>query len=430
VAKEDDHEKSGHHFFYTLTKKETTLEKSFNYYPYGLPAYTWTREGEQETREKFQGKEYEEKTGLYNFHFRQYDGALGRFTSIDPKNQFASGYVGMGNNPVIGVDPDGQWVNFVIGAIVGGIGGYSTGKALGKSGWDLFAYTIAGAGIGAATAGVGSAVTAGTSATLGATGSTLVGGTVAGAFNGAAMAGLAGGNIGQGALYGSIGGLAGSTASLANVQGIVPGALYGAGTGGLISGGISSLSGGSFGDGFRSGAISGGILGGIGGGISAAQSKYERNILFGGVTKSGKLSFVNDYLSDVDAYNNGLEKLIIKNDLREGQNGSTIPVLNGQEITLPEAYAIEGGTKSNLYLKIAGRSLRGIGSTLTHEFTHVSDLYSGYANRYYAQNGINPIRTTLHLEMRGYRANIAYGYNVPTYLKHLIQVKSLFNQRY
>ena len=29
---------------------------------------------------------------------------------MDPARQFASPYVGMGNNPVVGVDPDGEWV--------------------------------------------------------------------------------------------------------------------------------------------------------------------------------------------------------------------------------------------------------------------------------------------------------------------------------
>ena len=37
-----------------------------------------------------------------------YDSRIGRWTSIDPARQFASPYVGMGNNPVNGVDPDGR----------------------------------------------------------------------------------------------------------------------------------------------------------------------------------------------------------------------------------------------------------------------------------------------------------------------------------
>lgn len=32
---------------------------------------------------------------------------MGKFISVDPERQFASPYLGMGNNPVNGVDPDG-----------------------------------------------------------------------------------------------------------------------------------------------------------------------------------------------------------------------------------------------------------------------------------------------------------------------------------
>jgi hypothetical protein len=45
--------------------------------------------------------------------------SFARWLSVDPKNQFASPYVGMGNNPVIGIDPDGQ---FVFSALLPGVG--------------------------------------------------------------------------------------------------------------------------------------------------------------------------------------------------------------------------------------------------------------------------------------------------------------------
>ena len=38
---------------------------------------------------------------------RNYDPQTGRFLQNDPYDQFASGYVGMGNYPVNGVDPSG-----------------------------------------------------------------------------------------------------------------------------------------------------------------------------------------------------------------------------------------------------------------------------------------------------------------------------------
>jgi RHS repeat-associated protein len=69
---------------------------------------------------RYQGKELQDGLGLdlYDFHARQYDPLLGRFTSVDPMNQFASGYVGMGNNPVNMVDPNGQ---LAFAALGGGI---------------------------------------------------------------------------------------------------------------------------------------------------------------------------------------------------------------------------------------------------------------------------------------------------------------------
>jgi len=74
----------------------------------------------------YQGKEYRTEDGLnlYDFHARQYDPALGRFLAVDPAGQFSNPYLGMGNNPVVGVDPDGKWVNYVLGGVVRAIQGY------------------------------------------------------------------------------------------------------------------------------------------------------------------------------------------------------------------------------------------------------------------------------------------------------------------
>ncbi|MCA4900649.1 MAG: fibronectin type III domain-containing protein, partial [Cytophagales bacterium] len=57
----------------------------------------------------YQGKyaEKDDETGWNHFELREYDPVIGRWTSKDPAGQFYSPYVGMGNNPVSGVDPDG-----------------------------------------------------------------------------------------------------------------------------------------------------------------------------------------------------------------------------------------------------------------------------------------------------------------------------------
>ncbi len=76
-----------------------------DYYPYGSIA----RSGGISYRYEYQGA-YAEKdpvTGFNNFDLRMYDGRIGRWLSTDPNAQYYSPYVGMGNDPVSRVDPDG-----------------------------------------------------------------------------------------------------------------------------------------------------------------------------------------------------------------------------------------------------------------------------------------------------------------------------------
>jgi RHS repeat-associated protein len=117
-------QESGYMYIYLSNENDTPVEVYFDdffvehvqspvvqvngYYPYGLTAYSWIRESEQETKVKFQGKELDEKTGWYNFHARQYDPTTARWGVVDPAGQFASPYSAMGNNPVIMVDPNGE----------------------------------------------------------------------------------------------------------------------------------------------------------------------------------------------------------------------------------------------------------------------------------------------------------------------------------
>lgn len=85
---------------------------------------------------------------------------VARWLSVDPKSQFASPYTGMGNNPVMMVDPDGQlawFIPVIIGAVVGGTTG---GIVAHNNGQDWWKGAITGAFIGAA-------VGLGVSATIG-----------------------------------------------------------------------------------------------------------------------------------------------------------------------------------------------------------------------------------------------------------------------
>ena len=166
-----------------ITVTESPVIQVNAYYPFGLNAYAWTRDGETENKYLYQGKELDSHTGWQDFHARQYDGAVARFWSIDPRNQFASGYTGMGNLPVMGVDPDGEFffVPIIVGAVIGGVVG---GMHASQSG----DYSVAG-GIwrGALIGGLAGAGGAGISA---AGSGAMLAGAVGGAIGGSGFAGL------------------------------------------------------------------------------------------------------------------------------------------------------------------------------------------------------------------------------------------------
>jgi RHS repeat-associated protein len=57
----------------------------------------------------YQGEfaEKDQETDWNSFELRQYDSEIGRWLSVDPYQQYWSPYVGMGNDPVNQIDPDG-----------------------------------------------------------------------------------------------------------------------------------------------------------------------------------------------------------------------------------------------------------------------------------------------------------------------------------
>ncbi|WP_163394145.1 RHS repeat domain-containing protein [Flavobacterium limi] len=79
--------------------------KSFaDYYPFGerLPD-----RNSLNYRYAFQGQELDTETNMEAFQLRLWDGRIGRWLSPDPMGQYSSPYLGMGNNPVNGLDPNG-----------------------------------------------------------------------------------------------------------------------------------------------------------------------------------------------------------------------------------------------------------------------------------------------------------------------------------
>ena len=93
---------------FKVTQVHSNVVAGADYYPFGLVMST--REITQEPyRYGYQGQ-YSEKdndTGYNSFELRQYDARTGRWISGDPYGQYNSPYLGMGNNPVNGVDPSG-----------------------------------------------------------------------------------------------------------------------------------------------------------------------------------------------------------------------------------------------------------------------------------------------------------------------------------
>ncbi|MBL7732205.1 MAG: hypothetical protein JNM88_13580 [Chitinophagaceae bacterium] len=79
----------------------------------------------------------------YNeFALRTYDPQIGRWTTADPYDEFASPYLGMGTNPANLVDPDGGSVGSAIWAFFGGgVGGAGCASTAGMSGYGWAAAT-------------------------------------------------------------------------------------------------------------------------------------------------------------------------------------------------------------------------------------------------------------------------------------------------
>ena len=102
---------------------------------------------------------YDSETGLYYLMARYYNPVNGRFLSEDPARDGYNWYVYCNNNPLIYVDPNGQFIitttALVIiglataGAVVGGIVGNYFAEKNGATGWEKAGY-IAGGSLGGA----------------------------------------------------------------------------------------------------------------------------------------------------------------------------------------------------------------------------------------------------------------------------------------
>ncbi len=151
---------------FQVTHIKGNLLEEKHYYPFGLTMQGLSShaEGKLSTAYGFQGKEmqngeFNDGSGLeeYDFEARYYDQQLGRWHNMDPAGQFASGYIGMGNNWINGTDPDGRFVfiPILIGAAVGALSSASLYTIASGSSWNWssFGQAVAFGAVGGAISG-------------------------------------------------------------------------------------------------------------------------------------------------------------------------------------------------------------------------------------------------------------------------------------
>jgi RHS repeat-associated protein len=95
----------------SLEEKEGALKNRYNYYPGGLTFNSYQRSFSKANNYKYNGKELQEETQLYDYGARFYDPALMRFSTIDPmsaERDWLTPYNYVQNNPILRIDPTGM----------------------------------------------------------------------------------------------------------------------------------------------------------------------------------------------------------------------------------------------------------------------------------------------------------------------------------
>ncbi|CAM4795199.1 unnamed protein product [Rotaria magnacalcarata] len=123
-----------------LIVKNQEVVAAYDYLPYGNLIRQYGIPQVQ-IAYRYTGQEWDEETGLYNYHARLYDPAIGRFYQIDPQEQYASPYKYAGNSPVSMIDPSGEIAFLPIMIGLGLLGGYLGGSAANNNWcpweWDM-----------------------------------------------------------------------------------------------------------------------------------------------------------------------------------------------------------------------------------------------------------------------------------------------------
>ncbi len=185
--------------------EDCNMDESYAYTAYGVMKAL--EEPSNPTREKFTGKEFDtdgyvdgvvDGMDLFYFGARYYDPVVGVWISVDAAEQFINGY-GYPTNPVVLVDPDG---NFVLSAaIIGGIFAAGTAtinaiteavmdeQSFGECAWNVFVKSNIAFAVGFVSGGVGAGTSSSLNAAIQAAGGSAFGGATVGGMTAGAISG-------------------------------------------------------------------------------------------------------------------------------------------------------------------------------------------------------------------------------------------------
>jgi len=342
-----------------------------------------------------------------NMNGRVYDPLIGQFLSPDNYVQtpdFTQGFNRYSyclNNPLIYTDPDGEFIFSLFlgplgsildaacwGAVING-GVYTASVALSNGGFNNWDW---------------------------------------GQFGKSLTVGVISGGIGAGA---------GILTQGLKVYGAIPGALVEGGiqgTAGAISGGFTNIimnggwgeNGKNFWSGAAQGFATGFILGGISGGVegykNAANSQYERNLLFGNLTHNGRRDALRNYIIEYDLWITGMVEFDYFADPSVRGSTEFINPITGEDIgTIYDAAKdFDNGVLSRYHFNSKRiSSLRRIESNVLHEKQHMLDYFNGTANKIFNEYGSSALIPILEIRAHMNVLNLGFfrNYNVAR-IKH------------
>jgi RHS repeat-associated protein len=122
---------------FTVRHTRDAIVEDNAYYPFGLKiqGISARAAGKAKTKEGYQGdySEQDDESGYNEFELRFYDAQIGRWTGVDPYDEFSSGYIGIGNDPVNNIDPRGGDISsFALNHFLPAIAGAVIGAAITK----------------------------------------------------------------------------------------------------------------------------------------------------------------------------------------------------------------------------------------------------------------------------------------------------------